>query len=308
MVSTKVTVLGLGEMGTALAGAFAAAGCRTTVWNRTPGKADALSAEGAVEAASAAEAVAASPLTVVCLSAYDVVRTVLGPLSGDLAGRTLVNLTSGSPVDARETAAWAANAGARYLDGVIMTTASGIGSQDFLQLYGGPRDAFEDSRETLAVVGDPVHLGTDPALSSVYDTALLGLMWSTLTGWLHTAALIGADGPGGNVTATAYTEVADRWMNTVRFFMTAYAPQIDAGEYPAEGFPLDLHSRTMDILAHASWLRGADSGMPELFKDLVGRAIAAGYGDDSYARLIEFVRKEVRKEVREEGQAGAPPS
>ncbi|MFB7270010.1 NAD(P)-dependent oxidoreductase [Streptomyces sp. NPDC056244] len=293
-MSTKVTVLGLGEMGTALAGAFVAAGHRTTVWNRTRGKADALSARGALEAASAAEAVAASPLIVVCLSAYDVVHTVLGPLSGDLTGRTLVNLTSGSPVHARETAAWAESGGAHYLDGVIMTTASGIGSQDFLQLYGGPQDTFEDNRKTLAAMGNPIHLGTDPALSSVYDTALLGLMWSTLTGWLHTAALIGADGPGGNVTATAYTEVADRWLDTVRFFMTTYAPQIDAGEYPAGGFPLDLHHRTMDILTHASHLRGADSGMPELFNALVERAIAAGHGNDSYARLIEFVRKDGR--------------
>lgn len=74
-----VTVLGLGPMGAALAAAFLAAGHRTTVWNRTPGKADALAAQGAAEAVEAAAAVTASPLTVVCLAAYDAVHEVLAP-------------------------------------------------------------------------------------------------------------------------------------------------------------------------------------------------------------------------------------
>lgn len=53
--AASVTVLGLGAMGKALAGAFRTAGHRTTVWNRTPGRADDLAAEGARVAASAAE-------------------------------------------------------------------------------------------------------------------------------------------------------------------------------------------------------------------------------------------------------------
>jgi 3-hydroxyisobutyrate dehydrogenase-like beta-hydroxyacid dehydrogenase len=292
IMGDKVTVLGLGPMGTALAGAFLAAGHRTTVWNRTPGRAGTLAGKGAAEVASAAEAVAASPLVVVCLATYDAVHEVLVPVADRLAGRTVVNLTSGSPMHARETAAWAEQHGADYLDGVIMTIPPGIGKPDFLLLYGGSQAAFDSNRETLAALGDPVNLGTDTALASVYDTALLSLMWGTLTGWLHGVALIGADGPGGNVTATTYTAVADRWMKTVRAFMRSYAPQIDSGHYPGGDFTLKLHQKTMDILAHASELRGVASGLPELFKELTGRAIRAGHGNDSYARLVEFIRKD----------------
>ncbi|GHC47759.1 3-hydroxyisobutyrate dehydrogenase [Streptomyces cinnamoneus] len=301
-VSAEVTVLGLGAMGAALAGAFVDAGHRTTVWNRTRGKADALAARGAVAAASAAEAVTASPLVVICLSSYGGVHEVVGPLAGELAGRTLVNLTSGSPVHARETAVWAERSRAGYLDGVIMTTPSGVGDRGFLQLYAGSPTAFEEHRATLAALGEPLHVGADTALSSVYDTALLGLMWSTLTGWLHTVALIGADGPGGNVSATAYTEVADRWMQTVRFFMRAYAPQIDSGHYPSGEFPLELHRMTMDVLVHACRLRGIDSRTAELFRDLADRAVAAGHAGDSYARLIEYVRADGRPDGRAEGR------
>ncbi|MEU4212407.1 NAD(P)-binding domain-containing protein [Streptomyces sp. NPDC026206] len=299
-MSADVTVLGLGPMGSALAGAFVAAGHRTTVWNRTPGKADPLLRKGAVEAASAGAALGAGPLTVVSLSTYEAVQEVLRPLAGELAGRTLINLTSGPPVCAREMDAWAEHAGAAYLDGVVMTTPSGIGSRHFLQLYAGSPTVFEEHRETLAALGDPVYVGADTALPSVYDTTLLCQMWSTLTGWLHSVVLIGADGPGGNVTATQYTEVANRWMDTVRFFMDAYASQVDSEQYPSGDFPLDLHRATMGILTHASELRGADTGMPELFTALTERAIAAGHGNDSYARLVEFVRRE--------GRPGAAPA
>ncbi|CAM5598147.1 6-phosphogluconate dehydrogenase OS=Streptomyces antimycoticus OX=68175 GN=SSPO_095210 PE=3 SV=1 [Streptomyces antimycoticus] len=50
---SAVTVLGLGPMGRALAGAFLDAGLRTTVWNRTAGRDGELVERGAVSAPSA---------------------------------------------------------------------------------------------------------------------------------------------------------------------------------------------------------------------------------------------------------------
>lgn len=44
--NVRVAVLGLGEMGSALAGAFLDGGHPTTVWNRTPGKGEGLVAKG----------------------------------------------------------------------------------------------------------------------------------------------------------------------------------------------------------------------------------------------------------------------
>ncbi|MBH1933632.1 NAD(P)-dependent oxidoreductase [Streptomyces sp. AV19] len=291
-MSANVTVLGLGSMGTALAGAFLSAGHRTTVWNRTPGKAGALVARGAAEAAAPAGAVAASELVVVCLATYETVHQVLDPVAGGLAGRTLVNLTSGTPEEARGIAAWAAGHGAEYLDGGIMTTPPGIGNPDFMLLYSGPRSVFDARRPVLAALGDPVHLGEDTGLASLYDTALLGLMWSALTGWLHGAALVGAD---GGERATAFTRVANRWMKAVEVFMNTYAPQVDAGKYPGDDATLDVHAAAIEHLVHASEARGIASGLPEIFQDLTRRGIEAGHGRDSWARLVELVREDGRK-------------
>lgn len=55
---TNVTFLGLGTMGSGMAGNLLQAGHEVRVWNRSPGKADDLQARGAVEVDDAHEAVA----------------------------------------------------------------------------------------------------------------------------------------------------------------------------------------------------------------------------------------------------------
>lgn len=107
-VPTPVTVLGLGAMGSALAAAFVKAGHPTTVWNRTPGKDAELIAAGARGADSVETAVAAGDLVVACLFDHASVHETLDPVTGKLAGRDLVNLTSTEPAGSRELADWAA--------------------------------------------------------------------------------------------------------------------------------------------------------------------------------------------------------
>ena len=62
---TSVTVIGLGPMGQAHSAALLGAGYRTTIWNRTESKADALRARGAVWASHPEKAVTASDLIII---------------------------------------------------------------------------------------------------------------------------------------------------------------------------------------------------------------------------------------------------
>ncbi|NUR87805.1 MAG: NAD(P)-dependent oxidoreductase, partial [Nonomuraea sp.] len=173
---TSVTVLGLGLMGRALAAAFLKAGHATTVWNRTPSKADELVAAGARLAPTAADAIEAGSLTVVCLTDYDAVRELLA--AADLTGTTLVNLTSGSSAQARETARWAGQRGARYLDGAIMAVPPVIGTPDAVILHSGPQEDFEAYEQALTALGTVTYLGEDHGLASLYDVAGLAMMWN----------------------------------------------------------------------------------------------------------------------------------
>ncbi|CAL9281149.1 NAD(P)-dependent oxidoreductase [Streptomyces olindensis] len=281
-----VTVLGLGQMGSALAAALLDRGHPTTVWNRSPDKARPLVERGARAAATPQEAIAASPLVIACVLDYEALHTVVDPIAQSLQGRTLVNLTSGSPEQAQEAVAWAGTLGADYLDGAIMTTPPGVGDPAMMFLYSGSEEVFDTHRPVLTALGDPLYLGADPGLASLYDTALLGVMWSTMTGWLHGTALVGAEG----TPAAAFTPVAIRWLTTVAGFLTRYAPQVDDGRYPGDDATVDVQIAAIDHLIHAAAARGVDNALPELLKTAMEKASAAGHGQDSYASLIQVLR------------------
>jgi 3-hydroxyisobutyrate dehydrogenase-like beta-hydroxyacid dehydrogenase len=285
---TPVAVIGLGLMGQALAGAFLRAGHPTTVWNRTPAKAERLLTEGAKLADSPADAVMASPLVVVCLTDYDAVHELLDPLGEVLDGRVLVNLTSGTSTQARETAAWSERKGSVYLDGAIMAIPAAIGTADAVILHSGPQSAFDTHEPALRCLGaGTTYLGDDHGLSSLYDVAMLSLMWGVLNSFLHGAAILGAAG----VDATTFSSFVTQGIGTVAGWLPGYAKQIDDGTYPADDATIDTHLAAMDHLVHESQSLGVNTELPRLVKALADRAVADGHGGNSYAAMIEQFRK-----------------
>ncbi|MEV0765550.1 NAD(P)-binding domain-containing protein [Nocardia sp. NPDC050435] len=278
---TAVTVLGLGLMGRALAAALLAAGHTTTVWNRTPGKAGELVAAGARPAATAAAAVRASALTIVCLTDYPAVYDLLD--TADLTDRTLINLTSGDSAQARTAARWAEQRGARYLDGAIMAVPPVIGTAEAVLLYSGPRADFETHEPTLAALGTASHLGDDHGLASLYDVAGLAMMWSVLNAWLQGTAMLRTAG----VDAATFAPFARQIAAGVAEWLPGYAEQIDRGAYPAEVSALATDARAMVHLVEESEALGVNAELPRLIKAMADRAIAAGHGDEQYPVLIE---------------------
>ncbi|WP_030664360.1 NAD(P)-binding domain-containing protein [Streptomyces rimosus] len=290
---TPVTVLGLGAMGRALAAAFLAGGHPTTVWNRTPGRADALVAAGATLAATAAEAVVASPVTVVCLMDHRSVSDVLTPLADRLAGRTVINLTTVSPADARATAAWADEHGIAHLSGAIMTVPVLVGGPQSMLLYSGPQALFTAHLGLLERLGSATHLGTDPGTAPLYDVGLLTAMYTMFGGFLHGAALVGTAG----VSAKEFTELAVPWLNAMTLGMPAMADFLDSGDYRTDVQSLDFNEAAVAHLVHTSREAGigADVLLPVL--ELIRRQISEGHGTESVTRLVEGI-KDPRTSVR----------
>ncbi|MGW0916883.1 NAD(P)-dependent oxidoreductase [Streptomyces sp. NPDC002784] len=281
---TPVTVLGLGLMGGALAGAFLRAGHSTTVWNRTRAKADDLVARGAVLAESPAAAIASAPLVVVCVSDYDAVADVL---DGPLDGRVVVNLTSGTPSRARALAQEVARRGGGYLDGGIMAVPEAVGTADAVLAYSGPRPLYDAHESTLGSLGTGLHLGDDPGLSATHEMATLVLMWGMLDGFLNAAAILGTTG----VSATAYLPIAQTAIDTVAGWLPGYARQADSGVYPADDGTIDTHLTAMAQVVQESESLGVNAELPRLVKALAERAAAAGHGASGYVALVEQFRK-----------------
>ncbi|CAL9435608.1 hypothetical protein SUDANB95_02126 [Actinosynnema sp. ALI-1.44] len=283
-----VTVIGLGPMGQALAGAFLRAGHPTTVWNRTAAKADPLVAAGAALAGSVEEAVAAGGPVVVCVSDFAVLRRLLDPAADVLAGRVVVNLTTGTSREVRETAEWVAGRGAAHLAGAILALPRDIGTETSLVLYSGPPEAFERHATTLRGLGEgAVHLGADQGLAALYAAAGVTLMWSTLNGFLHGTAMLAAAG----VDASTFVGFARQNIATTAGWLPGYARQVEEGSYPAPDATVESHLAAMDLLVRESETSGVDAGLPRFIRAVAERAVAAGHGRDGYAALVEVFRR-----------------
>ncbi|MDT0613935.1 NAD(P)-dependent oxidoreductase [Streptomyces lancefieldiae] len=286
--ATAVTVLGLGPMGRALAAAFLDAGLRTTVWNRTPGRDGDLVARGAAAAASAEEAVAASPLTVVCVVNYDASDAVLrqDAVETALKGRTVVNLSADTPQRARDTAAWADRHGIRYLDGAIMTPTPTIGTDDAVFLHSGPEELYREHRPVLAALGGThTHLGEDTGRAAAYDIALLDIFWTAMAGYAHALAVARAEGVTGGELAPFAQGIAA----ILPPLFTEFAADTDAGTYSGELNPITSAASTMAHVVHASEAHGIDASVMRVIEGQARRVIALGHGTDGFTRVADLI-------------------
>ncbi|MEJ1200987.1 MULTISPECIES: NAD(P)-dependent oxidoreductase [unclassified Streptomyces] len=286
--AAAVTVLGLGPMGRALAEAFVAAGLRTTVWNRTPGRDADLVARGAVSARSAEEAVAASPLTVVCVVNYGASDAVLrqDAVTAALKGRTVVNLSADTPKRARDTAEWAGRHGVRYLDGAIMTPTPTIGTDDAVFLHSGPEELYREHRPVLAALGGThTHLGEDPGRAAAYDIALLDIFWTAMAGYTHALAVARAEG----VTGAELAPFAQGIAAILPPLFTEFAADTDAGSYSGELNPITSAASTMAHVVHASEAHGIDASVMRVIEGQARRVIALGHGTDGFTRVAEVI-------------------
>jgi 3-hydroxyisobutyrate dehydrogenase-like beta-hydroxyacid dehydrogenase len=287
--STPLTLLGTGAMGTALARAWLAAGHPVTVWNRTPARAEALAAEGATVAASAAEAVAANRLVVVCLLDDASVGEALD--GADLTGRDLVNITTGTPAQGRSRAAWAEARGARFLDGGIMAVPPMIGAPDSgaYVFYSGSAALFEEHRDTLAVPAGTTYVGADPGFAALHDVALLSAMNGMFAGITHAFALIRRE----DIAPKDFAPLLVSWLTAMANSAHKAADQLESGDYGKDV----VSNLAMQVAGNATLLRtaeeqGVSAELLTPYMDLMERRLALGNGEEDTTGVVELlVRK-----------------
>jgi 3-hydroxyisobutyrate dehydrogenase-like beta-hydroxyacid dehydrogenase len=151
----KVAFIGLGVMGSPMAGHLARAGHAVTVYNRTRAKADAWVAKhGGRRADSPAQAAAGAELVFSCVGDDPDLRAVtLGPegsFQSTAQGAVHVDHTTSSAGIARELAAEAAQRGFAFLDAPVSGGQSGAENGALTVMVGGDAAAFERARPVMA--------------------------------------------------------------------------------------------------------------------------------------------------------------
>jgi 3-hydroxyisobutyrate dehydrogenase-like beta-hydroxyacid dehydrogenase len=278
-------MLGLGAMGRALAARLIDTGHPLTVWNRTAGRDTELVDRGAVRAATVADAVTARPLIVACLLRHPSVHETLDPVAGALRGRTLVNLTTTTPNEARELAAWAAGHGTTYLDGAVMAVPAMIGSRDAQVFYSGSRTAFERYREVFDTWATSSYDGPGAGMASLIDLAMLSGMYQMFAGFLHGAAMVGSEG----MTAARFADRTAPFLAAMTRGFAGLARVVDGGDYTVAG-QQSLDFSDLSHIVRASAEQGVNPATLAAVQDLISRQVAAGHGSDGLARIYESLR------------------
>lgn len=160
----RIGWIGTGVMGASMCGHLLSAGHPTTVCTRTPSKADALVARGAVRCASPQEVARASDVIFVMVGFPSDVREVVlgghGVLSGTAPGSLVVDMTTSDPALAREIEREAQTRGVGSIDAPVSGGDVGAREARLSIMVGGRRENFERARPLLECMGRTiVHQG-----------------------------------------------------------------------------------------------------------------------------------------------------
>ena len=281
---SDISVIGLGNMGAALASSLVGAGLDVTVWNRSPGRTAPLAARGATAAPDARAALLASPRTLVCIADYPATTRLLDEAATNLDGRTLVQLSTGTPRQAADCDARVRALGGRYLDGAIMVNPTDIGSAGAQILIAGPEDAFAASEPTLRrLAGDLRYLGPNVRAAATLDMALLSRIECMVVGVVHGALICEAEGvPLEQFAALLSPGVSLTHLET----LVPTSPHADAVAASVE-----VIAATVARLQEQARDAGINSEIPDFLAGLFDRAMAAGHAAQDSASVIHVLRR-----------------
>ncbi|MEE4025946.1 NAD(P)-binding domain-containing protein [Gordonia sp. PKS22-38] len=285
----QTALIGLGPMGTALAGAMLAASVPLTVWNRTRAKAEPLADDGAAVGDDLKTVVREARLVITCLRDHQSTRDLLQTIPASaFADTTVVVLASSTPDDARETARWAEQQGIDVLPGAIMVPTPVIGTPGALVLYSGPRHLVDRHRAVLQTFAPrSEYVGDDPGLASTFDTAMLEIFFTAMTAFLHAAAMVTATG----TSATDFVPKAKEMLDILPATFEGLAADVDAGQHPGIEDSIAMEAAALGHIVAATRDAGLDERLPALMYDLASTAVAREHGDDSWSRIVDLLRR-----------------
>ena len=282
---SEVTVIGLGNMGSALARALLENGRTLTVWNRSPEKAATLVDKGAVLAPNPSAAITASPLIIVCVTNYAATNRILGDAATDLPGKLLVQFTTGSPQDARASELWAHAHEAEYLDCAITGSPGSIGTPSAHILLSGREAAFRKAEPILRVLaGNLDYKGELIGLASAWEMVFIMWYYGMFLSLFHSVQICQAEG----IPLEQYiTLLGEQGKNYEKWL----CENILSGNYQETSAPLELWAGGIQQIAQHAQDSHIHAEFPQLVARLFQQAMNDGYGREEVSALFKVLQK-----------------
>jgi 3-hydroxyisobutyrate dehydrogenase-like beta-hydroxyacid dehydrogenase len=275
-------------MGTAMAHSLLASGRSVTVWNRSADKAQRFNSAGADVATSAADAISASDVSILCVRNHKITAELLRPISGHLSGKTILQLSTGSAKEAEELVDLLTASGADWLIGMINAYPSGIGKAESTILCASPSkvwDEYGDVIRTLAGASD--HIGTTPiaipGLFAAMFTARQGFMF----GMMYGAAVCRNSG----VPIEAFAKQLPLTLKAAGLYADTFQRTVPAQNYDSAEATLETYLAALNgIIATYEETETTDD-FPRLMRDLTQRGFDEGYSAKDLTVLVEMLSR-----------------
>lgn len=286
---SKIAFIGLGIMGSPMAGHLAKAGHQVVGYNRSPERTKALVEAGGTAADSIAEAVAdAEVIAIMVPDSPDVELVVAGPggvFDSAPAGALIIDFSSIRPDVTVALAAQAAERGFRILDAPVSGGEAGAVNAVLSIMVGGSAEDFAAAKPILDVVGKTVvHVGPNGAGQTVKAANQL-IVAANIQALSEAIVFLEAYG----VDTTAAVEVLGGGLAGSAVLNQKAQKMLDRSFAP--GFRIELHHKDFGIITAAAREAGVIIPVGSLVAQLMASARANGDGGLDHSGLFRGVER-----------------
>jgi 3-hydroxyisobutyrate dehydrogenase len=278
-------MLGVGLMGSGMAGRLLSANFPLTIYNRNPEKSAPFAVAGAQVAGSPREAAQQAEIVISMVADDAASRTVWlaedGAMAGVSPGTVLIECSTVTVAWIHELAAAGAGRGCELLDAPVTGTKPHAASGQLLFLVGGPDRALATAMPVLLAMGrDIIHFGPSGsgAIMKLINNFLVGVQAASLA---EAMAFIKASGLDRDKALAVFTNGA-----LGSPLIKVISTRASAGDF-TPNFMLRLMAKDLGYALqegsrHHTTLHTAASAL-QVFQ----QAIAAGYGEQDFSAVIE---------------------
>jgi 3-hydroxyisobutyrate dehydrogenase-like beta-hydroxyacid dehydrogenase len=277
--------IGLGNMGRPMAANLLKAGYPVRVWNRTPGPAAALAAQGATAVARPEEVVEPGALLISSLSNDRVLEEVVGANHELLhrlgPGGIHLSTSTVAPETSRRLAEGHKHDAVMYLAAPVLGRPDAAAAAKLWIFLSGPAEAKERAQPVLRALGQGVFdLGEDPGAANVVKLACNFLLASAIEAMAEAFALAEKNG----VERRLLAELLGQTIFDCPAYRN-YGRQVAEQRYQPALFKLSLGLKDVGLVLHTAAASTVPMPLAGLLHDHLLAAVAKGRGDLDWTAL-----------------------
>jgi 3-hydroxyisobutyrate dehydrogenase len=289
MSKPHVALLGLGIMGSGMAGRLLSANFPLTVYNRNPARAADLAGAGAAVAKSPRQAAADADVVISMVADDRASRDVWFGENGALAsarpGSRLIESSTVSVKWVLELASAAAERNCEFLDAPVTGTKPHAAAGELLFLVGGSAETLAAVRPVLAVLGrDAIHLGPNGsgARLKLINNFLCGVQVASF------AEAVSVIQEGGLDPEKALAVLTGGAPGSPLVKMIAARATVANSD---RNFILRLMAKDISYALEEAKRLGITLGTAVSALEVFQRAIEKGHGDEDFSAVINSLRR-----------------